>query len=102
MATKPRFQFIRHNKAKLILPGAVLGAALVFALQNGCSSNPVVGAVSRRERLSLDMDWRFTKGDPPGNQVSLLYDVRPAGRGRGRRGAAAAAAPTNEASAPAP
>lgn len=30
-----------------------------------------------RDRSSLDADWRFTKGDPVGNTVSLLYDVRP-------------------------
>jgi beta-galactosidase len=30
-----------------------------------------------RERVSINHDWRFTKGDPPGNAVSLLYDVRP-------------------------
>jgi beta-galactosidase len=30
-----------------------------------------------RERLSLDAGWRFQKGDPPGNTVNLLYDVRP-------------------------
>jgi beta-galactosidase len=99
------FQFARRNKAKLLLPGAVLGAVLVLGLQYGCTgpagsrgANPV----SVRQRLSLDMDWRFTKGDPAGNQVSLLYDVRPAGRGgRGRRGGAAAT-PTNEVTTPTP
>jgi hypothetical protein len=30
-----------------------------------------------RARISINQDWRFTKGDPPGNTVSLLYDVRP-------------------------
>jgi len=35
-------------------------------------------AQSPRERISLDDDWRFQKDDPPGNTVSLLYDVRPA------------------------
>jgi beta-galactosidase len=34
-------------------------------------------APSPRERVSLNADWRFQKGDPPGNTVSLLYDVRP-------------------------
>jgi len=33
--------------------------------------------VAARERLSINADWRFQKGDPPGNTVSLLYDVRP-------------------------
>jgi len=30
-----------------------------------------------RERLSLNEGWRFQKDDPPGNTVSLLYDIRP-------------------------
>lgn len=30
-----------------------------------------------RERISLSRDWRFQKDDPPGNTVSLIYDVRP-------------------------
>lgn len=29
-----------------------------------------------RERISIDADWRFTKGDPSNSTVSLLYDVR--------------------------
>jgi beta-galactosidase len=28
------------------------------------------------ERIMIDDDWRFQKGDPAGNAVSLLYDVR--------------------------
>jgi len=35
-----------------------------------------------RERISLNDDWRFHKGDPPGNSVSLLYDVRPEAKNR--------------------
>jgi beta-galactosidase len=35
-----------------------------------------------RRRL-IDQDWRFIKGDPPGNTVSLLYDVRPQTPARG-------------------
>src|SRR6185503_9129616 len=31
---------------------------------------------SPRERISIDADWRFTKGDPTNNTVSLLYDER--------------------------
>ena len=30
-----------------------------------------------RERVSINEGWRFTKDDPPGNTVSLSYDVRP-------------------------
>lgn len=29
-----------------------------------------------RERIMIDDDWRFQKGDPAGNALSLLYDVR--------------------------
>src|ERR1035437_7363244 len=29
-----------------------------------------------QERISINDDWRFTKGDPTNNAVSLLYDVR--------------------------
>jgi beta-galactosidase len=82
------------------LPPALL---IPLALLNGCSSNqptsdssapPATQTSSPRERLSLDMDWHFTKGDPAGNPVSLLYDVRPQG-GRGRRGGGAATPATN-------
>ena len=31
---------------------------------------------SHRERISIDENWRFTKGDPTNNTVSLLYDTR--------------------------
>src|SRR4051812_13981173 len=41
---------------------------------------------SPRQRSSINEDWRFTRDDPQGSTVSLLYDVRPEGRG-GRRGA---------------
>ena len=34
------------------------------------------GANPPRERISLDQGWRFQKGDPAGNAVSLLYDTR--------------------------
>lgn len=34
--------------------------------------------LSPRERISINENWRFIKGDPPGNAESLLYDVRPA------------------------
>lgn len=32
---------------------------------------------SPRERILINDNWRFIKGDPSGNTVSLLYDVRP-------------------------
>src|SRR5215813_13544251 len=33
-------------------------------------------AVTPRERICIDDNWRFTKGDPTNCPVSLLYDVR--------------------------
>jgi hypothetical protein len=33
------------------------------------------GSTSGRTRRLLDEDWRFTKGDPVGNSVSLLYEA---------------------------
>jgi len=35
------------------------------------------GQSSPRERISINEDWRFKKDDPPGNTISLTYDVRP-------------------------
>ena len=35
-----------------------------------------MAADSPRERISINDDWRFTKGDPASNTASLLYDVR--------------------------
>ncbi len=30
-----------------------------------------------RERISINDNWRFTKGDPNGDSTGLIYDVRP-------------------------
>src|SRR5208282_276873 len=40
------------------------------------STGFVVASDSPRERISINENWRFTKGDPTNNTVSLLYDVR--------------------------
>ncbi|MEA9748229.1 beta-galactosidase GalB [Xanthomonas campestris pv. raphani] len=46
-----------------------------------CTTAGVVTAAeptnAPRERISLNADWRFQRGDPPGNTVRLEYDVRP-------------------------
>ena len=34
---------------------------------------------SSRERILINDNWRFIKGDPPGGTPSLLYDLRPQG-----------------------
>src|SRR5450759_3844902 len=45
---------------------------LLFAVAAGFA----VAADSPRERISINDNWRFTKGEPTSNTVSLLYDVR--------------------------
>src|SRR5579863_997472 len=61
--------------------GLVVAAAVAAG---GVSDLHAAEAASPRERISIDDGWRFTKGDPADNTVSLLYDVRPAPRNRGR------------------
>jgi len=57
-----------------------------------------------RERISINENWRFTKGDPTNiNSQNLLYDVRPVARGEDQKerlaeaveDAAKLSAPTN-------
>lgn len=81
--------------------GAV-GLALAFAAAVLLQTGALGGAarVSPRERISINDDWRFLKDDPPGNTVSLIYDVRPQARGRGAR--AGEAAGGEQANTPAP
>ena len=50
---------------------------MAVALVLTSSLGPLAATSSARERLSLNAGWRFQKGDPPGNTVGLLYDVRP-------------------------
>jgi beta-galactosidase len=65
---------IRTTKFKLRSYLTLTIAAFVFteSLLRGAAPTPG----SLRERISIDEDWRFTKGDPTNNPVSLLYDVR--------------------------
>ncbi len=56
------------------------GAVAIFTPAISHAADPAPA----RERISIDDGWRFTKGDPASDSVSLLYDVRPVGRGRGR------------------
>ncbi len=46
---------------------------LLFAVAVGFAGM----ADSPRERISIDDNWRFSKGDPANCPVTLLYDVRP-------------------------
>src|SRR5262249_20357867 len=43
---------------------------------------PAVVQTPRTRRL-IDQDWRFIKDDPPRDDVSLLYDLRPQAAARG-------------------
>ena len=53
-------------------------AAVLLAITVVPLPTPVARAQGLpRERISINEDWRFKKDDPPGNTVSLLYDVRP-------------------------
>jgi len=51
--------------------GAVFAA---FVLAEVHAASPA--QLPARERISIDDGWRFTKGDPTNNTVSLLYDER--------------------------
>ena len=52
-------------------------AAQTAQPQTGRGEAPGSPSAGPRERVSIDRGWRFQMGDPPGNRVSLLYDVRP-------------------------
>ncbi len=68
----------RPRRHDLLSPAACL-AAVAFL---GTLDSLAQAADSPRTRVSINSDWRFTKGDPPGNEATnLVYDVRPAGRG---------------------
>jgi len=54
--------------------GVGLAPLLADAGAAGLAAPP---SPSPRERISINDGWRFQKNDPPGNAVSLLYDIRP-------------------------
>ncbi len=67
---------------------SLLAVALLVTVMPGLTAHATASADNEREvrsvspspareRISLNDDWRFQKDDPPGNTVSLLYDVRP-------------------------
>ncbi len=63
-------------------PSLFLRFALLLPLMPAAMHAQTAAATSPRERLSLNDGWRFQKDDPPGNTVSLIYDVRPEVRDR--------------------
>jgi beta-galactosidase len=68
---------------------------ILFLLAQPLFSASLEAQSAPREKISINDDWRFTKGDPSNCPVSLLYDVRPQPQ---RRGAAGAQADANAAS----
>ena len=57
--------------------------AVILVVASSLAALPATAPIpSPRERISINADWRFQKGDPPGNTVSLLYDARPEVRDR--------------------
>ena len=75
-------------ETNLRLSNAFRAFATIAAIVAG-SSQPLAGADiagSSRERILLNADWRFQKGDPAGvDSKNLLYDVRPVARALGER-----------------
>ena len=65
--TLPRPRHRPRRLAALLLGLAVLAAGLPVA-----ATEP-----APRERIRLDQGWRFHRGDPPGVEGRLDYDVRP-------------------------
>jgi beta-galactosidase len=54
----------------------MIGARNFFILWFVFAAGVGIAADSRRERISINENWRFTKGDPTNSTTSLLYDVR--------------------------
>jgi hypothetical protein len=50
--------------------GMLILAFVVLAL----NASPVCAQKPARERLSLNADWRFQKGDPSGTENQLAYE----------------------------
>ena len=58
---------------RLFLAAAAFSVC-VFSPATGLAAGPATG---QRSVTLIDNDWRFTKGDPQGSTVSLLYDTKP-------------------------
>jgi beta-galactosidase len=65
---------MNRQRAPLSLAACLI--ALAFSGYSGTSTSigPARQAASPRTRLRINEDWRFIKGDPPDNKVSLRYD----------------------------
>lgn len=70
----------KHNVTRQLLAACAVRACTGVVWL--CSALPIVAAPhpasdASRERISLNAQWRFHRGDPPANQEILDYDVRP-------------------------
>src|SRR4029077_7434752 len=72
---KNRFRDPSCRRTKYFWPGKFMVAFLAVMIWLLVSEFAVAQPVAR-ERISINDDWRFTKGDPTNCAVSLLYDVR--------------------------
>ena len=64
----------RRQPAGLLIAIVLLAAC---ALAAPASAAVVAGVEEPRQRIRLDSGWRFHRGDPPGMDGRLDYDVRP-------------------------
>lgn len=83
METKLRFSSTRFNACVAFRVVTVIAAILTLSPQRLTGAE---NAGPPRERILLDANWRFQKGDPAGvDSRTLLYDVRPEVRVLGER-----------------
>jgi beta-galactosidase len=71
--TAPRFHLNRSGSLFFILH---LIQSTFPVVLFAASAGLVAASDSPRERISINENWQFTKGDLPGNKVSLLYDTK--------------------------
>ena len=77
---------MKNRKTLLqFVTSSTLMASAVAACLDATEASAASGSASesQRTRISIDDDWRFTRGDSTGDTNSLQYDIRPAGGGRG-------------------
>src|SRR5215831_183799 len=78
----------RMSHSKLTTCAGLRTLAMIAGILAGYvpRSSAAEPGASPRERISLNADWRFQKGDPDGvDSKELLYDIRPEFRARGER-----------------
>lgn len=61
----------------LMLLGSLASSAFAETGRTHSASAHFTDAASPRERVLLDTGWRFHRGDPPGIDADLDYDLRP-------------------------